>query len=159
MRCLCSSPRTSSSGAPSRTVTSRSCGVMTLETGASSCVSKRISRPVTMPTVTPSSTTGMPEMPIARVSSKTSRIVMSEDTVIGLRTMPDSNFLTIRTSRACCSTVMFLWMMPMPPSCASAIASRASVTVSMAAERIGMLSRISRVSAVLRSTSRGRISE
>ena len=35
---------------------------------------------------------------------------------------------------------MFLWMMPMPPSCAMAIARRASVTVSMAADTSGMLS-------------------
>ena len=36
---------------PSLTVTRRSCGVMTADTGASSCVSNRRSRPVTMPTV------------------------------------------------------------------------------------------------------------
>ena len=39
-------------------------------------------------------------------------------------------------------------MMPMPPSRASAIASRASVTVSIAAETSGMLSSIERVSRV-----------
>ena len=36
-------------------------------------------------------------------------------------------------------------MTPMPPACAIAIASRASVTVSIAEERIGRLSRIARV--------------
>ena len=50
MRCLCSSASTSSLGAFSRTVISRSLGVMTEETGASSLVSKRRSRWVTMPT-------------------------------------------------------------------------------------------------------------
>ena len=40
---------------------------------------------------------------------------------------------------------MFLWMMPMPPSCAMVIASRASVTVSIAADTNGMLSRMPRV--------------
>jgi hypothetical protein len=39
------------------------------------------------------------------------------------------------------------------------MASRASVTVSMAAEMIGMLRRMRRVSAVDKSTSRGRMSE
>ena len=33
--------------------------------------------------------------------------------------------------------VMFLWMMPMPPSCAMVMARRASVTVSMAAGEDG----------------------
>ncbi|MOA03332.1 hypothetical protein D3C78_1228330 [compost metagenome] len=33
---------------------------------------------------------------------------------------------------------MFLWMKPKPPSCASAIARLASVTVSMAADSIGI---------------------
>ena len=37
---------------------------------------------------------------------------------------------------------MFLWMTPMPPSCAMAMAMRASVTVSMAADSSGMLSRM-----------------
>ena len=50
MRCLCSSSSTSSFGAFSRTVTRRSFGVMTVDTGASSFTSKRRSRCVTMPT-------------------------------------------------------------------------------------------------------------
>ena len=47
---------------------------------------------------------------------------------------PLSCFLTRPTSRAWPAIVMFLWMMPMPPSCAIVIARRASVTVSMAAD-------------------------
>ena len=54
---------------------------------------------------------------------------------------------------------MFLWMMPSPPSCAMAIASRASVTVSIAAEISGMLRVIERVRRVARETSRGTTSE
>ena len=50
---------------------------------------------------------------------------------------------------------MFLWMMPMPPSWAMAMARRDSVTVSMAAERIGMFSVIPRQTWVRRSTSFG----
>ena len=53
------------------------------------------------------------------------------------------------------SMVMFLWTMPMPPSCAMVMARRASVTVSMAADTSGRLSRMSRVRCVPRSTSRG----
>src|SRR5580692_2394539 len=49
--------------------------------------------------------------------------------------------------------------MPMPPSCAMVMASRASVTVSMAAETTGRLTRMSRVSWLARETSRGRTSE
>ena len=159
MRCLCSNERTSSSSAPSRTVTSRSCGVMTVETGASRCVSKRKSRCVTIPMVSLPATTGTPEMPIALVRSMTARIVMSGDTVMGSRTMPLSNFLTLSTSRACISGCIFLWIMPRPPSCASAIARPASVTVSIAAESSGRFRVMPVVTFVLRSTSRGKTSE
>ena len=47
----------------------------------------------------------------------------------------------------------------MPPSCASAMARRASVTVSIAAETSGTLRRMLRVSGLDRSVSRGRICE
>src|SRR4051794_24891258 len=47
----------------------------------------------------------------------------------------------------------------MPPACAMAIASRASVTVSIAEEMIGILSEIERVSRVLISTLLGMTSE
>ena len=50
-------------------------------------------------------------------------------------------------------------MTPMPPAWAIAMASRASVTVSMAEETIGMLSEIERVSRVLMSTALGMTSE
>jgi hypothetical protein len=50
-------------------------------------------------------------------------------------------------------------MTPSPPSRAMAMAMSASVTVSMAAERIGMLSQSRRVSRVLTETSLGRTSE
>src|SRR5229473_1209256 len=54
---------------------------------------------------------------------------------------------------------MFLWMMPMPPSCAMVIARRASVTVSIAAETTGRLTLISRVNRLASETSRGSTSE
>jgi len=126
-----------------------------LRTGSPCLRSKRRSRLVTMPTSLPSSTTGTPEMLLARVSRSTSPIEVCGPTVIGLRITPASNFLTWRTWAACCSTVRFLWMMPMPPCWAMVMASRASVTVSIAADTIGMLRRRVRVSRVEVSTSRG----
>ncbi len=46
-------------------------------------------------------------------------------------------------------------MTPIPPSCASPIARRASVTVSMAAETMGMLMRMPRENTAAVLTSRG----
>src|SRR5665811_1285159 len=42
--------------------------------------------------------------------------------VTGFTTMPDSNFFTERTWAACSSAVRFLWITPMPPCWAMAIA-------------------------------------
>jgi len=129
-------------------------------TGSSGFFSKRRSRLVTMPTsLLPSSTTGTPEMLCERVMCMTSPIEVCGSTVIGSRITPASNFLTSRTSAAWRSTVMFLWMMPMPPDCAIVIARRASVTVSMAEDISGMLRRIARVRRVEVSTSRGSTEE
>ena len=145
--------------APSRTVISFLCGVMMALTGWSSCVSKRRSRFVTMPTTLPFFTTGKPEILCCCCSAMTSLTLISGGMVIGSRTTPDSKRLTLATSAACAWAVMFLWTMPMPPSCAMAIARRASVTVSMAAETSGMFSSSLRVSRVLSDTSRGRTRE
>jgi hypothetical protein len=112
-----------------------------------------------MPTKSLPSTTGTPEMPRARVSCSTCSMLVSGVTVMGFLITPLSYFLTAATSAAWRSMLMFLWMMPMPPSCAMAMASRASVTVSMAALMIGMLSRTSRASGVRRLTWRGSTSE
>src|ERR1700709_1170281 len=51
--------------------------------------------------------------------------------------------------------VRFLWMTPIPPSCAMAIARRASVAVSIAAETTGRLRTMFRLRWVLRLVSRG----
>ena len=53
--------------------------------------------------------------------------------------------------------VMFLWMIPNPPSRAIAIAMRASVTVSMAAESRGMFSFSVGVNSTVVSTFRGSV--
>src|SRR3569832_2388377 len=108
-----------------------------------------------MPTRSSPCTTGTPEMLCLRVSSRTRRMVVSGVTVMGSLMTPASYFLTRLTCSACSWADIFLWMMPMPPSCARAMARRASVTVSIAADTSGMLSDISRVSRVLSSTSRG----
>jgi hypothetical protein len=153
-RCISALP--SSSEAPSRTVTRRSRGVMMVLTGASSRVSKRRSRLVTMPTTTLPCRTGNPEIPRAFDNSMTWRTVISGVTVTGSRSTPDSYRLTLATSAACCFGVRFLCTKPMPPSWASAIARRASVTVSIAAETSGRLRRMLREREVARLVSRGR---
>ncbi len=60
--------------------------------------------------------------------------------VTGLTTMPDSNFFTERTWATCSSIVRFLWITPMPPCWAMAIAIGPSLTVSIAAASSGMFS-------------------
>ncbi len=55
------------------------------------------------------------------------------------------------TSSTCCSMDIFLWIIPMPPSRAMAIAILDSVTVSMAEVIMGVLSVISLVRLVLMS--------
>ena len=87
------------------------------------------------------------------------RMHIGQRLVSGLTTMPDSNFFTRRTCAACSSGEWFLWITPMPPACAMAIAMGASVTVSIAAATSGMFSAISRVSRVRVSVSAGRTVE
>ena len=65
--------------------------------------------------------------------------------VTGFTTMPDSNFFTWATWAACSSGSRLRWITPMPPACAMAMASFASVTVSMAEEMTGIWSEIERV--------------
>jgi hypothetical protein len=75
--------------------------------------------------------------------------------VIGFTIMPLSDRFTRSTSVACSSIDRFLWMTPMPPCCAIAIASIDSVTVSIAALTSGTLSVMLRVKRVLTSTCAG----
>ncbi len=82
------------------------------------------------------------------ISARASASVWSGWMVSGLTTMPDSNFFTWRTWAACSSALRFLWITPMPPCCAMAMAIGASVTVSMAEEISGMFSGMLRVSRV-----------
>ena len=111
--------------------------------------------PTSRPSLLPSSVIGTPEMRYFCISSSASRISASGATVIGLTIMPLSDRLTRSTSRACSSIDRFLWMMPMPPCCAMAIAISDSVTVSMAALSSGTFKRMFRVRRVLTSTCAG----
>jgi hypothetical protein len=77
------------------------------------------------------------------------------ESVIGLTIIPLSDRFTRSTSDACSSTVRFLWMIPMPPCCAIAMASCDSVTVSIAALRSGTFTRIWRVTLEETSTALG----
>src|SRR3546814_8651739 len=79
--------------------------------------------------------------------------------VMGLTTIPDSKRFTARTASACSSTERLRLRTPSPPSCAITIAMSASVTVSMAEERIGILRPISLVTRVRVSAWLGRTSD
>ena len=98
---------------------------------------------------------GTPEIRYFFISSSASKIRLVGESVIGLTIMPLSERLTRSTSDACSSTDRFLWMMPMPPCCAIAIASRDSVTVSIAALSSGTLTRMLRVTHEVTSTALG----
>ena len=91
---------------------------------ASRLVSKRRSRLVTMPTRSSPSTTGTPEMLLARVSSRTSRMRGGRRHGDRIVDHPALEFLDrAHLARPAARQVMFLWMMPMPPSWARAMAS------------------------------------
>ena len=82
------------------------------------------------------------------MTARASASVWSGWIVSGFTTMPLSNFLTRRTCAACSATSRFLWITPIPPSCAIAIAIAASVTVSIADEISGICRLMVRVSRV-----------
>ena len=115
-----------------------------------------MSRLVMMPTsLSSSSTTGTPEMRYFAISASASPSVLSGVSEKGLVMTPFSERLTRSTCSACMSIDMFLWMTPMPPSRAMAMAMRYSVTVSMAALMTGMFNLTLFVRQVERSTSAG----
>ena len=73
--------------------------------------------------------------------------------------MPLSDRFTRRTSAACSAMVMFLWMTPIPPWRAMAMAIALPVTVSMAAEMTGVFRVMFREKLLASWTSRGSTSE
>ena len=144
MRLRWSSSFASSCVIPSRQVTSSR--VIIASTFWSRFFSKRRSRLVRMPTRRPFFVTGMPLISCCRMSATALWTGASGSMVTGSTTIPLSYFLTLVTSSACCWMVRFLWMNPRPPSCAMAMAVRASVTVSIAELTSGIRSRTLRVS-------------
>ncbi len=158
IRCWCRSFFATSGLTCSGTVT-RSVVIIS-ETRMLSSATKRMSRLVMMPTSLSSwSTTGSPEKPCLSFSARSSPIVVSGVTMIGSSTKPDSNRLTVLTLAAWSSILMFRWITPIPPAWAIAMAMRDSVTVSIAADIIGILRPMVLVSFVLRSTSAGRTAD
>ena len=93
------------------------------------------------------------------ISASASETRASGGSVTGSTIMPASERLTLSTSATWASIERLRWMTPSPPARASAIASRASVTVSIAAETTGIASSISRESRVRVETSFGSTSD
>ena len=117
--------------------------VITSVIGRSLFFSNRKSLLVTIPANLPEpSTMGIPPILNWRIFSLASCTRLSKGSVTGSMIMPDSALFTALTLRACSSIVMFLCNTPIPPSRAMAIAIWLSVTVSIAAEIIGVFSDI-----------------
>ena len=118
-----------------------------------------MSRLVTMPSSLPlPSVTGTPLMRNLAHSASASPSVASGCTVIGSVTMPDSERFTRSTWLTWSSMERLRCSTPTPPWRAMAMAMRASVTLSIAADSSGMLTRTLRemrdeVSTALGSTS------
>ena len=110
------------------------------------------SRFVIIPTSFFPSVIGTPEILNFAIRSLASASVWSGESENGSVITPFSDLFTLSTSSACCSIVMFLWMIPIPPWRAMAIAMRCSVTVSIPALIIGMFSLIVFVRYVDKST-------
>jgi hypothetical protein len=144
---------------PTGAVTSFS-RVMASRIGWSRLRSNWRSRFVIIPTSRPwPSTIGTPEILNRFISAAASRSGRSGPKVIGFRIIPLSLRLTLSTSAAWRSMVMFLCSTPMPPCRAMAMAMSASVTVSIAADTNGMLRGIDRVRQLETETWRGWIAE
>mmetsp|Transcript_19418 Transcript_19418/g.49742 ORF Transcript_19418/g.49742 Transcript_19418/m.49742 type:complete len:289 (+) Transcript_19418:188-1054(+) len=134
----------SDSSTPSGAVTSLSNLVMTPLTvvdclSFTKSLSRFVTRPSSLDPILPSSVTGKPVKPqVSRsLSSSASGVVGGMHT--GSRMKPLLYFFTFITSLACTSAGRFVWMTPMPPSSAMAMAILASVTVSMGVETMGVL--------------------
>ncbi len=99
--------------------------------------------------VTTNTAAGFPTL----ITSAKSTVIKTKTAGLSIKRL--SERLTCKTSLACSAGLRFLWMTPIPPSRAMAIAIRPSVTESIAAEIKGRLSCTREVSWVRRSTSRG----
>jgi hypothetical protein len=146
--------RASSRVVPTGAVTSFAF-VITSDTRRESSSSKRRSRFVRMPTSRPSSVMGTPEMWKRDMIACASPIEAEGGSVTGSTIMPLSERFTRSTCADWSAIVRFLWSTPSPPSRASAMASAASVTVSIAALTIGIWIGMLREKRERVSTSRG----
>ena len=93
------------------------------------------------PLAVPSLVTAATSVSAARRSADTSPSGVPGRTFSSLRRNPALFLLTLRTSSACCPVGWFWWMNPIPPACASAIASRGDDTASMIALHNGSATR------------------
>ena len=100
------------------------------------------SRLVIIPTSFLPSVIGTPEILNFAIRLFASSKVCSGERKNGSVITPFSERFTLSTSSACASIDMFLWMIPIPPCLAMAIAILCSVTVSIPALIIGMFSLI-----------------
>ena len=103
-------------------------------------VSNFRSRFVRIPTSFFPSVIGTPDIRYFAISSSASASVCSGDKEKGSVITPFSERFTLSTSSACSSIDIFLWMIPIPPCLAIAIAMRLSVTVSIPALISGIFS-------------------
>mmetsp|Transcript_74333 Transcript_74333/g.187936 ORF Transcript_74333/g.187936 Transcript_74333/m.187936 type:complete len:298 (-) Transcript_74333:299-1192(-) len=101
-------------------------------------VSRLVTRPTSFDPILPSSVTGKPVKPCLRRKSSSSDRVMVGRMQIGSVMKPFLNFFTCMTSWTWASTVKFVWMTPMPPCKAIAMAILCSVTVSMGLDTMGV---------------------
>ena len=108
--------------------------------GLEKSVSNFRSRFVMIPTSLPLSVIGTPEIRNFAIRSSASCNVWFGESENGSVITPFSERFTLSTSSACASMDMFLWMIPIPPCLAMAIAILCSVTVSIEALIIGILS-------------------
>mmetsp|Transcript_145318 Transcript_145318/g.264072 ORF Transcript_145318/g.264072 Transcript_145318/m.264072 type:complete len:241 (-) Transcript_145318:317-1039(-) len=132
---------------PSSAVTSLSMLVMMAPTrmlmrSATKSVSRFVTRPSSLEPMLPSSVTGKPVNPQLPLTTSSSATVIVGLMQMGSMMKPLSNFFTFMTSLHWSSIEMFEWMIPMPPSNAIAMAVRASVTVSIGLDTIGVFSLI-----------------
>ena len=115
-------------------------------------VSNFRSRFVMIPTSLRPSVIGTPEIRYFAIRSFASSSVCSGERKKGSVITPFSERFTLSTSSACASIDIFLWMIPIPPWRAIAIAILCSVTVSIPALIIGIFNTIFFVRCVDRST-------
>ena len=121
---------------------------------------KRMSRLVRMPTSRPStSVIGTPENLKRFISSSAWNSSAVFGSVTGSEIIPLWLRLTFCTSAAWSAIGMLRWITPMPPLRAMAIAIRASVTLSIAAETSGTASTMSAANVADVSTASGSVSE